>query len=800
MSSNLPVVAYAPPHDTIDLGQVGHILQRRLGTIVIFVVLATLAALLHVLFTIPQFTAHGALYLGDAQTADGGAPADSSSNLNFLSDYSNQSDVETQIELITAGALVQHAVLETGLNAQITKAGAPPLTFWRWKFYDHGQTSAFEPGPNTLQALFATTPGKYRIVVGANNTYDLYTRPEWFDKPRLVLQGELGKPAAGHGAQMLIEPAGPGFAAKPGMSYDLTVTSPAALAGYLLGGALTVSAGGSVTQPTKIAFLQFRWGDPYQAQAFVNQVMQDYIATQLSWNTQSASTTESFVSSRLADVSAELQTADQNLAAYQSQTGIVDVPQNAQAVINQLAAYQTQRTNLQLQREALEQLNGELRQSKAAMNPYLISQTNDTVLSALTSSLSDAEVKLTQLRVQFTGNAQEVQVQEAQIGELEQSIRTIAANDLAAANENMANLDSMIATFQNRIKAMPAESLKVISLQRSTDVLGQLYVLLMEKEEQAQVSKAATIINTRVVTPADTPLIATSPKAAITVLFGAFAGLVVGVGLVFAQRAFSGRFESEEQIRSAIQLPVYGAVPRQTKAEIASSIFGPNTRTPFSESFRLLRRSIYRNTPPGKAMVILIISPSKEDGKTTVAANLAKILADDGKNVVLVDGDLHLSRLQGLLKIGATPGLTDWLVTGERPPMSEWPNELFKVLPAGTASFSRRERLNEGTLAGIFQSLSAEFEYIVIDSPPLPTVSDGMTLGIFADLILSVVSVSHTPRRTLNIHNELIDTLDRPHGIVINEVEAQYYGGNDAYFLGETMRRGKFAGWFRRAG
>jgi uncharacterized protein involved in exopolysaccharide biosynthesis/Mrp family chromosome partitioning ATPase len=799
LSSNLPVVTYATSHDTIDLGQVGHILQRRLRTILAFVVIATLAALLHVLFAVPQFTAKGALYLGDAQSADGGGQADANSNLNFLTDYSNQSDVETQIELITAGALVQHAVLETGLNAQISKAGTPPLTFWRWKFFDHGQTAAFEPGPSTLQALFATTPGKYRIVVGANNSYALYTRPKFFDKPHLVLQGELGKPAAGNGAQMLIEPAGADFHVRPGTAYDLNVTSPAALADALLGGALTVNAGGSVTQPTKLAFLSFRWGDPYQAQAFVNQMMQDYIATQLSWNTQSASTTEAFVSSRLADVSASLQQADENLAAYQSQTGIVDVPQNAQADINQLAAYQTQRTNLQLQLEALDQLNSELHQSPGPINPYLISQTNDSVLAALTGSLSDAEVKLTQLQVQFTQNSQEVQVQEAQIAEMESSIRTIVANDVAAANQNMANLDRIIAQFQTRIKAIPAESLKVISLQRSTDVLGQLYVLLMEKEEQAQVSKAATIINTRVVTPADTPLGVTSPKAAITVVFGALAGLVMGVGVVFAQRAFSGRFESEEQIRSAVQLPVFAAVPRQSKAEIANSIFGPNTRTPFSESFRLLRRSIYRNTPPGKAMVILIISPTKEDGKTTVAANLAKILADDGKRVVLVDGDLHLSRLQGMLKIGSTRGLTDWLVTNERPPMAEWPNESFKLLPAGTAAFSRKEQLNEATLASVFQSLSEEFDYIVIDSPPLPTVSDGMTLGIFADLILSVISVSHTPRRTLNVHNELIDTLDRPHGIVINEVEAQYYGGNDAYFLGETMRRGKFAGWFRRA-
>ena len=798
MTANLPATTFAPPNDTVDLGQVGHVLRRRAGTIALFVIGATCLALYHVLFAIPQFTVHGALYLGDAQSADGSTPSGSASSLNFMSDYSNQSDVETQIELITAGALVQHAVLETGLNAQITPAGAPPLTYLRWKLYHGGSTSTFEPNQETLQALYATAAGNYRIVLGKDNAYTLYLRAGWFQPSRMILRGELGKPASGNGVQMLLEPAAPDFKSEPGRSYDLTVTSPAALAENLLGGALTVVAGGSVTQPTKIAFLNFRWNNPYQAQAFVNHVMQDYIGTQLSWKTQSASTTETFVTDQLAHVSASLSDADQNLAAYQSKTGIMSVPQNAQAVIDQLAQYQTQRTTVSLQKEALQQLDNELHDSKKPLNPYLISQTNDTVLSTLTSSLSEADVKLNQLQVQFTGNAEEVKSQYAQIRELEESIQTIVRNDLVAANRNLNNLDTIIAKFQAQIKEMPAESLKVIALQRSTDVLGQLYVLLMEKEEQAQVSKAATIINTRIVTQADMPLRATSPKALITVLFGAFAGLVVGVGVVFGRRSFSGRFESEEQIRTAMRLPVYGAVPRQIKSELTANIFGPPTRNPFSESFRMLRRSIYRHAPAGKAMVILIISATKEDGKTTIAANLSKALADDQKRVILVDGDLHLSRIRGMLSLGGTPGLTDWLATNTRPPIQNWPNEKFKVLPAGTTLFSHRDRLREDRLASIITNLSDEFEYIILDSPPLPTVSDGLILGTFADLILSVISVSHTPRRTLNLHNELIDTLERPHGIIINEVEAEHYGENDAYFLGDPVRRAKFTGWFKR--
>jgi tyrosine-protein kinase Etk/Wzc len=796
VSVTLPAINIHDPQDHVDLGQLLHILRRRIKTIALFVACSTLIALLNVLFATPQFTVRGALYLGDAQSA-GGPAQDAGSSLNFLSDYSTQSDVETQIELITAGALVQHAVLETGLNAQITPAGTPPLTYWRWKLLYGGKTSSFAPGPDKLEARFAVTPGRYRIVLGQGLNYNLYSESSFFSRGRLLLSGVLGQPAAGSGMNLLIGPADGNFAPVPGKAYDLQVTSPDALADSLLAGALSVTAGGAATQPTKIAFLQFHWINPYQGQLFVNQMMTDYIATQLSWKTESASTTESFVTQQLTKVSAALTQADQNLAEYQSKTGIVDVPENSQTVIAQLTQYQTQRNNLELQRETLQQLDDDFGKHHGAFDPYLVSQSNDTVLAGLTNALSEAQVKLTQLRGQFTDNSQDVKIQQAQVAQLEDSIRAIVRNDLNSANEGLANLDRIIAKLQEQIKAMPAESLKVISLQRSTDVLGQLYVSLMEKEEQAQVSKAATIINTRIVTPADMPLSATSPKALITIIFGMLAGLIAGVGLVLGQRAFSGRFESEDEIRVGVRLPVYGAVPRLAKLESTGSIFGPKMLNPFSESFRLLRGNIYRSTVPGKAMVILIVSSSKEDGKTTVSANLAKIMADDGRRVVLVDGDLHLSRLQGLLNTHTVPGLADWLATNTRPPMENWPEETFKVLPVGTVSFSRQERLNEAALGAIFTSLKSDFDYIIVDCPPLPTVSDGMIFGAFADLILSVISVSHTSRRALNLHNELIDSLDRPHGIIINEVDAQQYGDSDEYFLGQAVHRNKFTGFFR---
>ncbi len=742
----------------MDFAEIGGLLRRRFWVIVLFAMAGTIVALFSVFTAVPQFTATGALYLGDAQSA-AGATTDSSGL--FSQNFASQSDIETQIELITSKAIVQQALLETGVNARIVPAYATKLRFWRWRVRDHGDVAAFQPGPDALQAQYATVGGAYTVVLGKNSTYSIYPKS---GRKKLILNGVLGEPASGGGIQLLIKPAGANFQDVPGRVYNLSVTEPGALAESLLGGPITVNAGGSVEQPTKIAFLQFRWFDPYQAEALLNQIMQNFIATQLEWKTQSASTTENFVATQLQKVNESLSSADQNLAEYQAKTGIMEVPLNAQSVVQTMSQYQTQRSAMLLQVFALQELNNDLKQSSGPLNPYLASQANDSVLASLTSGLAASYVKLAALQTQFFNNAVEIQTQEAQIARQESAIRTIAENDLAAAQRNLKQLDSQIAGFQQQIASMPADSLKVISLQRSVDVLGKLYVLLMEKEQEAEVSKAETIVNTRIVTPSAPPNSATSPKAAISVIFGAFAGLVVGIALVFGQHAFSGRYESEDQVRKSVPLPIFAVVPTRARLKSGLRLPGQERGEPFSEAFRLLRGSLYRTQNLGRSMVVLLIASAEGDGTSTMALNLARALAEDGYRTALVAADLYPSQYDHLA--------IDPEINGQQAPTAPqyMKMALLDLLAVGQSlNADRPTAPNEQVLKAVFSVLSTKFDYIVLDSPPLPGVADGMTLGGFANMILSVISLSKTWRRSFATHIQLLSVLDRIHGVIINQ-------------------------------
>ncbi len=786
---------FAEQDDELDLADIGRTLVRRWRVIFLVTAFTTLIALWITLFSRPQFVVDGTMYLGASQSGADAAGALSSSGLNFLTDFQSVSDVATQVSLIQAKALLEKAILETGLNASMTREDAQPLVFWRWRFDDHESIDAFAPQPDDLKVVDATIAdagqrgagflvvfdggGQYRLVTGSSGG--------WFGSPgRTVVSGVLNKPASGGGISLMIKPATDGFTPAAGARYMLSIAPAKSVADGLLAGPLAVSAGGTGSSVTNVADVTMAWGNPFQSRDFVNQLMADFIATQLSWKTESASATEDFVAVQLEKIRTSLDQADRNLAAYQSKTGIVDVPANAQALISQLSQYEVQRTTLLLQQEALQQLTVAVAHPLTDVNPYLVSQTNDPVLSQLANNLATAEVQLQAQSVQFTGQAPETRAQQATIAKIEDAMRSVIANDQALATRSLANLDNLIGKFEGQLKGMPAEALQVIALTRSSDVLGQLYVLLMQKEEEAEVSKAATIVDTRIVTPADIPLQATKPKAAATVLTGMVLGIFAGIGLVLGLRAISGRFQSDDEIRRAVPLPVYALIPRRRRTEAAAGIFSAMPQSPFSEAFRLLRSNLYQSASMQKSRVILVTSASSSDGKTTTASNLAKILADDGKAVVLVDADLHRGRAHEALKLNQAPGLTEWLVTGQQQRLQPVEGQRFVVLTAGLFPPNPSELLNESQLGEVFDALRAAFAFIIVDCPPLPAVADTMSLGQHADLLLSVVNISHTSRRAFMIHNETVGTLDRRHGIIINGVvgSAYGYGYGDGYGYG----------------
>jgi capsular exopolysaccharide synthesis family protein len=787
------------PDDELDVQDFGRAILRQWRTIAGIACVTTLFALYVVMSARPQFAADGMFYLGDGQTV-----VDTTDQTNFLSDYQVVSSVNTQLQLIQSPALLEQAILETGLNAPIVPLTQPALPYWKWRFLDHKSIAAFAPGPNGLVAQFAmfgdpaSEGAAFDMYFDQDGHYRLMTPGSFFTKPQFFAAGQLGKTFSAGGISMMISTANGATTPPAGSAYSLTVF-PAKTMAQAISGGLIVEATGPEVAPTNVADVRFLWDNPYQATTFVDYLMRDFIQSQLAWKTESASNTETYISQQLQKISTALAQANQNQASYQSQTGIVDVTTNSQAVVNQLSSYQAQRSTLLLQQEALQQLVTSVSKENGNINPYLISQVNDPVLANLSTTLAAAQVKLDSQEAEFTGQSTEVRQQEATIYRIQDAIKTLLQNDEALAVKNLANIDSMIAQYQAELKSIPAESLQVGQLTRSSDVLGTLYGLLMQKEEEAEVSKAATIEDTRIISPAELPLMASAPRPTITVLAGLLLGLIIGTGVVMLRRAFSSSFRSDNEIRREVPVPVYGIIPQIARKYTRRNIFAPGATAAFAESFRFLRYNLYEFPCEHKSRVVLVASATSGDGKTMIAANIAKVLADDEKRVLLIDADFHAGNIQDIFKLSPGSGFSEWLMQGKRPPFKTVPNQSFQVLTTGAFPNNPNELFNSKRPDLIFKTLREEFDFIIVDSPALPTFSDALPLARQADITLSVVSIGHTSRGTFATHCEMIEGLDALNGIVINNADlgSHAFGttgrGRRARRAAKRSRRGSVA-------
>jgi capsular exopolysaccharide synthesis family protein len=214
-------------------------------------------------------------------------------------------------------------------------------------------------------------------------------------------------------------------------------------------------------------------------------------------------------------------------------------------------------------------------------------------------------------------------------------------------------------------------------------------------------------------------------------------------------------------------------------------VFHTDPNSPAADRFRFLRMRLRALWNTKRLRTLLVTSPLPEDGKSTIALNLATALAEGGKRtVLLIEGDLHRSPLTQHLGLEVRPGLAECLERGLNPVSALRRLEPlgWYVLPAGHATGNPTELLQSEALPGVMQALVPYFDWILIDSPPVIPLTDALSLGRHANASLLVARAGQTPKDAIE---KALGLLGREHivGVVLNGVEEldRLYSGYYSY-------------------
>ncbi len=286
------------------------------------------------------------------------------------------------------------------------------------------------------------------------------------------------------------------------------------------------------------------------------------------------------------------------------------------------------------------------------------------------------------------------------------------------------------------------------------------------------------------ITPATAPGAPSSPDVRRNLLVGLLAGLAAGAGLTLVRHALDTKVRGEGDLTLASDRPVLAKVPNDPRAANAPLAFEAEPHGRHAESIRRLRTNLmFVDVTTGKHSFVLT-SAMPGEGKTTTIINLARSLAESGSRTVIVDGDLRNPSVAKTLQIEGGVGLTTVLLG--RATLAEaiqpWGDTGLFVLAAGQIPPNPSELLGSRPMAELMEHLSSQFDFVLVDSPPLVPVVDAVLLQRLTGGLVLVVAAERTRKKDLATAITSLRTVDvEPAGFVLNFVPAQ---SGDVYRYG----------------
>jgi capsular exopolysaccharide synthesis family protein len=301
------------------------------------------------------------------------------------------------------------------------------------------------------------------------------------------------------------------------------------------------------------------------------------------------------------------------------------------------------------------------------------------------------------------------------------------------------------------------------------------------------------------------------PNIPRNILFAALLGLVGGVALVFALEAADTTFRTPDQAQSILHLPVMAVIPLNADLGITKKLSNPSgmvlarrqtsttpalvahlhPRSEISEAYRTLRTSILLSTVGQPPRVLVFTSALPQDGKTMTTINTGFVMAKQGKRVLLVDADLRRSSIHKAFGVRPEVGLSNVLSGG-----AEWKDavqptvepSLF-LLASGPIPPHPSELLGSGMMQDLLRDWRTEYDHILIDTPPMLSVTDAVLLAVQADMVALIVRSGRTTIAAVQNARELLLNLKAPlRGIVLNAFDLQSPDSYYYYYSGSKYR------------
>ncbi|MDD5461892.1 MAG: polysaccharide biosynthesis tyrosine autokinase [Methylococcales bacterium] len=491
---------------------------------------------------------------------------------------------------------------------------------------------------------------------------------------------------------------------------------------------------GEKDKDTGIIGVTLQSTNPVKAQKTLNEIANIYIRQNIEQKSAEAQKTLEFLEKQLPLLKEQVEASTSALNSYRTFKGSVDLDKETQDVLTGVVELKTQLTLLQQNRD--------------------------------------------ELRTKFT--------------QWHPSVITV--------EKQIARLQEQINSHHKQIEVLPETQQVILGLSADVKVNTELYNTLINNAQTLRVTKAGTVGNVRVVDYAELPGFPIKPSKTLFVILSFFGGIILGIGLAFVRKMLYRGVENPDLIEQQLNVPVYATIPHSKQQAKLSNKLRKSSATEPSilaleqkddlaiESLRSLRTTLHFAFLEAQNNIIMITGPSPSIGKSFVSINLATVLADAGKKILLIDGDLRKGIINTTLGISREQGLSELISNSISldAAVHKIPMANFDFIATGAIPPNPSELLLHERFSTLLTNISKLYDHVIIDSPPLLAVTDAAIIGRMASVTLMVVKAGQHPMRELEQSaKRLIQAGVQLKGVVFNDVPETSsiygYGGYGRY-------------------
>ena len=568
------------------------------------------------------------------------------------------------------------------------------------------------------------------------------------------------------------------------------------------------------------------------AETAANAYLETYQQYDLDQNRAEVSATKQFIEDQLAVVGPRLDSSEKRLEQFKTTHQMADLSAETQALIGQQSAlaadYQQVETEIKANEAQLAYVQSQIDQAGEGTAGKL-GGIGSPLITSLQGSLNQLEVDKTNLMIGgFSRTSERVRDLDRQIdstrAQLGTAMRSLITQQgfvdpvgqlgarfesaltlktgLAASKARKEALASALSRYDAQIARLPETERILAGLTRNAETDRTVHSLLSQRYEETQIQEAGRLPSVKIIDYAQ-DAVQTQPDVQRSLSFGLMLALALALGSVWGAEYLDASIHGPRELErrgysvlgSVPQLLTTGRRRRRRNGDVtAHLITQADAESSGAEAFRMLRTGLAFANAERPLRAIAVTSPGPSEGKSTVAINLAAVLAQAGSRVLLVDADMRRPVLHTAFKHAKKPGLSDLAVMNGDPAQAIFPTGLdgLYCLPCGTIPPSPADLLTLNATRALLERLEGEYDYLVIDTPPVLVAADSPVIGVLADTSIIVVRAGRTAFDALeDARAAMVNGGAHVSGLVVNEVKRSGRYGRYYYYYKYRYRYSK---------